>query len=115
MKTVLVTGGLGFIGTNFIRLLLDDFSDYKVINLDAVTYAGNPKNLTDIETDSRYLFVHGDIGNRELLDNLLQKENPDFIVNFAAESHVDRSITGPAAFIDNKIVGTFTILEAFRN
>ncbi|MCD6535319.1 MAG: dTDP-glucose 4,6-dehydratase [Deltaproteobacteria bacterium] len=114
MKTILVTGGLGFIGSNFIRLLLNDFSDYKVINLDTVTYAGNPKNLTEIETDSRYLFVHGDIGNRDLIDDLLKREKPDFIVNFAAESHVDRSITGPAAFIETNIVGTFTMLESFR-
>ena len=114
MKNILVTGGLGFIGSNFIRLLLDDFSDYRVINLDAVTYAGNPENLKDLENDPRYIFVHGDIGNRELIDELLEREKPDFIVNFAAESHVDRSITGPAAFIETNIVGTFTQLEAFR-
>ena len=114
MKTILVTGGLGFIGTNFIHLLIDDFSDYRIINLDAVTYAGNPENLKDLESDSRYHFVHGDIGNRKLIDALLEKERPDFIINFAAESHVDRSITGPAAFIETNIVGTFTLLEAFR-
>jgi len=115
MKTVLVTGGLGFIGSNFIRLLLNDFPDYRIINLDAVTYAGNPENLKEFTADSRYLFAHGDIGDRELVDKLLQTEKPDFIVNFAAESHVDRSITGPAAFIETNIVGTFTMLEAFRN
>ncbi len=115
MKTVLVTGGLGFIGSNFIRLLLNNFSDYRVINLDAATYAGNPENLKDLEKDSRYLFSHGDIGNRDLVDKLLQEKKPDFIVNFAAESHVDRSITGPAAFIETNIVGTFTMLEAFRS
>ncbi|MCD6292259.1 MAG: dTDP-glucose 4,6-dehydratase [Deltaproteobacteria bacterium] len=114
METILVTGGLGFIGTNFIRLLLNDFSNYKVINLDAVTYAGNPRNLIEIEDDPRYLFAHGKICNRKLIEALLLKEKPDFIVNFAAESHVDRSITGPAAFIETNIVGTFTMLEAFR-
>ena len=114
MKTILVTGGLGFIGSNFIRLLLGDFSDYRIINLDAVTYAGNPENLKELESDSRYHFVHGEIGNRELIDDLLVKEKPAVIVNFAAESHVDRSITGPAAFIETNIVGTFTLLEAFR-
>ncbi|MBN2808349.1 MAG: dTDP-glucose 4,6-dehydratase [Deltaproteobacteria bacterium] len=115
MKTVLVTGGLGFIGSNFIRLLLKDFSDYKVINLDAVTYAGNPENLKELESDIHYHFVHGDIGNRQLIDTLLAQEKPDIIVNFAAESHVDRSISGPAAFIETNIVGTFTQLEAFRS
>ena len=115
MKNILVTGGLGFIGSNFIHLLLADFSDYRIINLDAVTYAGNPENLKELETDSRYNFVHGDIGDRDLIDNLLEREKPDFIVNFAAESHVDRSITGPAAFIETNIVGTFTQLEAFRS
>ena len=97
MKTILVTGGLGFIGTNIIHLLLNKFSDYRVINLDAVTYAGNPKNLKELENDSRYSFVHGEIGNRTLIDALLTQEKPEVIVNFAAESHVDRSLTGPAA------------------
>ncbi|MCK5914618.1 MAG: dTDP-glucose 4,6-dehydratase [Deltaproteobacteria bacterium] len=115
MKTVLVTGGLGFIGSNFIHLLLNDFSDYRIVNLDIATYAGNPENLKEIENDSRYLFAHGDIGNRELVDKLLSVEQPDFIINFAAESHVDRSITGPAAFIETNIVGTFTMLEAYRS
>jgi dTDP-glucose 4,6-dehydratase len=115
MKTVLVTGGLGFIGSNFIRLLLNNFSGYRVVNLDIATYAGNPENLKDIAEDSRYLFAHGDIGNRKLVDKLLHTEKPDFIINFAAESHVDRSITGPAAFIETNIVGTFTMLEAYRS
>ncbi len=114
MQTILVTGGLGFIGSNFIRLLLEDFSGYRVINLDAATYAGNPVNLREIENDPRYRFVRGDIGDRELADTLLREEQPDAIINFAAESHVDRSITGPAAFIETNIVGTFTLLEAFR-
>ncbi|MBN2707274.1 MAG: dTDP-glucose 4,6-dehydratase [Deltaproteobacteria bacterium] len=114
MQNVLVTGGLGFIGSNFIRLLLTKKSGYRVINLDAVTYAGNPANLHDLESDPAYHFVHGEIGNRALVDALLAAEQPEFIVNFAAESHVDRSITGPAAFIETNIVGTFTLLEAFR-
>ncbi len=115
MQTVLVTGGLGFIGSNFIRLLLNDFFDYRVINLDAVTYAGNPENLKEFNNNSCYHFAHGDISNRELVDKLLATEKPGFIINFAAESHVDRSITGPKAFIDTNIGGTFTMLEAFRS
>jgi dTDP-glucose 4,6-dehydratase len=114
MQTILVTGGLGFIGSNFIRYLLNDLSGYRVVNLDAATYAGNPVNLREIENDSRYRFVRGEIGDRELADRLLAEEKPDYLVNFAAESHVDRSITGPAAFIETNIVGTFTLLEAFR-
>ncbi|MBW1646398.1 MAG: dTDP-glucose 4,6-dehydratase [Deltaproteobacteria bacterium] len=115
MPTILVTGGLGFIGSNFIRYLLEDRpDDYRVVNLDAVTYAGNPENLADLVADPRYRFVHGDIGDADLAKQLLAAEQPDFIINFAAESHVDRSITGPAAFIETNIVGTFTLLEAFR-
>ena len=114
MQTILVTGGLGFIGSNFIRFLLNDHSAYRVINLDAATYAGNPANLRELENDPRYRFVHGDIGDRQLADQIMAGDQPDFIVNFAAESHVDRSITGPAAFIETNINGTFTLLEAFR-
>ncbi len=114
MQTILVTGGLGFIGSNFIRFLLEKRDAYRIVNLDAVTYAGNPDNLADLAADPRYRFIRGEIGNAPLVARLLDEERPDYIVNFAAESHVDRSITGPAAFITTNIVGTFTLLETYR-
>lgn len=113
-KTVLVTGGCGFIGANFIRLLLADSRRWQVVNLDLLTYAGNPENLQGVDTDPNYTFVKGDICDRELLDRLFADHEIDTVVHFAAESHVDRSITGPDAFIQTNIVGTFTLLEAAR-
>lgn len=113
-RVVLVTGGCGFIGANFVRLLTLKHPEYRVINLDKLTYAGNLRNLQGIEEGDGYRFVRGDICDRELVDNLFAKEQIDTIVHFAAESHVDRSITGPAAFIQTNIVGTFTLLEAAR-
>lgn len=114
-RTVLVTGGCGFIGSNFIRLVLAACPGWRVINLDKLTYAGNLQNLAGISGDSRYHLVKGDICDAALVDSLFRKEQIDTVVNFAAESHVDRSITGPAAFIQTNIVGTFTLLEAARN
>ena len=114
MKKILVTGGLGFIGSNFIRLLLDQTDCEKVINLDKQTYAGNPENLADFECDPRYVFCKGDICNGELVSNLLSKHQPDAVVNFAAESHVDRSIDGPEPFVQTNVVGTLRLLEAFK-
>lgn len=111
---ILVTGGCGFIGSNFIRLALQKHTGIRLVNLDKLTYAGNPTNLTDLETDSRYRFVHGDICDALLIEQLLAEEKIDTIVHFAAESHVDRSITGPAAFIQTNILGTFVLLEAAR-
>lgn len=113
-KTVLVTGGCGFIGANFVRLLLADSRQWQVINLDKLTYAGNPENLQGVDTDPRYSFVQGDICDRALLDQLFTSHGVDTVVHFAAESHVDRSITGPDAFVQTNIVGTFTLLEAAR-
>ena len=110
---ILVTGGAGFIGSNFILDWLRD-SDVPVINLDKVTYAGNPANLSALVNDRRYRFAHGDICDRELVTRLLSEHQPQAIVHFAAESHVDRSIRGPADFIQTNINGTFTLLEAAR-
>jgi len=113
MPTILVTGGAGFIGSNFVLdwIALEQDS---VVNLDKLTYAGNLQNLASIEGNSRHTFVRGDIGDAELVAKLLAEHQPRAIVNFAAESHVDRSIHGPAEFIQTNIVGTFTLLEAAR-
>jgi len=110
-KTYLITGGSGFIGSNFIRYILQNAEDADVINLDKLTYAGNPANLKEFETDQRYMFIHGDIGDGALIRKLLAESQPTFIVNFAAESHVDRSITGPGDFIRTNIVGTYQLLN----
>lgn len=110
---ILVTGGAGFIGSNFINSWLAD-SEEPVVNLDALTYAGNLSNLAAWRDDQRYLFVHGDIGDRALVDSLLAAHQPRAIVNFAAESHVDRSIHGPGDFMRTNVMGTFSLLEAAR-
>lgn len=114
-QTIMVTGGCGFIGANFIRLVLTTHPQWRVVNLDKLTYAGNPENLKDLEQNPNYRFVHGDICDRALVDVLFRDEAPDTVVHFAAESHVDRSITGPDAFIQTNIHGTFTLLEAARH
>jgi len=114
MKNILVTGGCGFIGSNFVRLCLQHCTDIKLVNLDKLTYAGNLANLADIEADSRYHFVKGDICDAALVERLFSDEKIDTVAHFAAESHVDRSIEGPAAFIQTNIIGTFTLLEAAR-
>jgi dTDP-glucose 4,6-dehydratase len=113
-KNVLVTGGAGFIGCNFVRYLLTTDPQVNIINLDLLTYAGSLNNLTALPDPHRHEFVQGDIGDRALVDRLLNEQAIDTIVHFAAESHVDRSITGPAAFIQTNLVGTFTLLEAAR-
>ncbi len=114
MKTMLVTGGCGFIGSNFVRLALDRLPDLRLVNLDKLTYAGNLENLRDVEQNERYRFVHGDICDSTLLAELFASETIDTVVHFAAESHVDRSIVGPGEFIQTNIVGTFALLEAAR-
>jgi dTDP-glucose 4,6-dehydratase len=111
--TILVTGGAGFIGSNFVLDWLAQ-SDEPVVNLDALTYAGNLANLASLQGDARHVFVHGDIGDRALVDSLLATHRPRAIVHFAAESHVDRSIHGPGAFMKTNVDGTFTLLEAAR-
>ena len=111
--TILVTGGAGFIGSNFVLDWLRQ-SDEPVVNLDALTYAGNLENLASLDGDARHLFVKGDICDRALVDGLLAAHQPRAIVHFAAESHVDRSISGPGAFMRTNVDGTFTLLEAAR-
>lgn len=113
-KKILVTGSAGFIGCNFVRYMLAKYSDINIISLDKLTYAGNKENLANLPDESRHVFVKGDICDRELVDRLLREYTIDTIVHFAAESHVDRSIEGPAAFIETNIVGTFTLLDAAR-
>jgi len=114
MKKLLVTGGAGFIGSNFVNYWINKYPLDRVINLDVLTYAGNLENLKEIADSQNYRFVHGDICDTDLVKKLLQEENIDTIVNFAAESHVDRSILGPEAFIKTNINGTFTLLEEAR-
>ncbi|MCX6765863.1 MAG: dTDP-glucose 4,6-dehydratase [Candidatus Moranbacteria bacterium] len=109
---LLITGGAGFIGSNFIRHLLNKYPDYQVVNLDLLTYAGNLENLRDVENDPRYGFVKGDITDEQLVNKLVK--DADVIVNFAAETHVDRSILDPQNFIRSNIVGTYVLLEAAR-
>ncbi len=111
---VLVTGGAGFIGCNFVRYLLSTDAQVNIVNLDLLTYAGSLDNLTALPDPGRHTFVQGDICDRALVDHLLQAHRIDTVVHFAAESHVDRSITGPASFIQTNLVGTFTLLEAAR-
>ena len=112
--TLLVTGGAGFIGSNFVLDWLADPAAEPVVNLDALTYAGNRQNLASLASDARHVFVHGDITDRALLDRLFAEHRPRAVVHFAAESHVDRSIHGPGAFIKTNVEGTFTLLEAAR-
>ncbi|MFP1726606.1 dTDP-glucose 4,6-dehydratase [Lonsdalea quercina] len=110
---ILVTGGAGFIGSAVVRHIISNTSD-AVVNVDKLTYAGNLESLTDVEDHERYAFVQADICDRAALDDIFQSHRPDAVMHLAAESHVDRSIDGPAAFIETNIVGTYTLLEAAR-
>jgi len=114
LKTWLVTGGAGFIGSNFIRYIVQQ-ADVQVVNLDKLTYAGNLESLADLSEHPRYSFIQGDIADQTLVKGLLHLYRPQAVVNFAAESHVDRSIEGPGDFIQTNIVGTFNLLEAVRS
>jgi dTDP-glucose 4,6-dehydratase len=114
MKNVLVTGGAGFIGSNFINYILKEVSDYNIVNLDKLTYAGNLENLIPSEKKKNYHFVKGDICNRELVQYLFQKYDISYVINFAAESHVDRSILGSEVFFRSNVLGTSVLLEAAR-
>lgn len=114
MMRILVTGGMGFIGSNFIHYLMEKDSAYEIINVDALTYAANTRNTAALENKRRYRFVKGDIRNRQLIDQLMNSQI-DCIVNFAAESHVDRSITDPSIFLETNILGTQVLLEAVKH
>ncbi len=111
---LLVTGGAGFIGSCFVRHILKKYNDYQVINLDALTYAGNIENLDDVKENPNYRFVHGNICDKKLAKELIIDEGVDAVINFAAESHVDRSITGPEIFIETNVQGTLNLLQAAK-
>lgn len=110
---LLVTGGVGFIGSNFVHYMLKRYSNYEIVNLDALTYAGNLENLTEIEDNSKYLFVKGDIANNELVNRLFER-GINAVIHFAAESHVDRSILEPDIFVNTNVLGTQVLLEAAK-
>ena len=111
MKTYLVTGGAGFIGSNFVHYMLGKYDEIRIVNLDKLTYAGNLENLISCEDDERHIFVQGDICDRELVSSLMAKYDPDFVINFAAESHVDRSIANPEIFVTTNVLGTVNLLK----
>ncbi|MEG2929939.1 MAG: dTDP-glucose 4,6-dehydratase [Oscillospiraceae bacterium] len=114
MKTILVTGGAGFIGSNFVSHMLKTH-DYKIINLDALTYAGNLENLADLQDNPNYRFIKGDIRDAVIVNDIFDKYNIDYVVHFAAESHVDRSITDPQVFVTTNVLGTQVLLDAAKN
>ena len=114
-KTILITGGAGFIGSHVVRLFVNKYSDYKIVNLDKLTYAGNLENLIDIENEPNYTFEKGDIVDKILIADLFAKYKFDSVIHLAAESHVDRSITNPMEFIMTNVVGTVNLLNAVKN
>lgn len=111
---LLVTGGAGFIGSNFVRYMVNKYPKYQIVNLDLLTYAGNLENLKDIENAPNYKFIRGDIADHEFINGLFQEEKFDYVLNFAAESHVDRSITDPGIFVQTNIQGTLALLDAAK-
>ncbi|PKG24190.1 dTDP-glucose 4,6-dehydratase [Niallia nealsonii] len=111
---IIVTGGAGFIGSNFVRHILNTYADYKVVNLDLLTYAGNIHNLDDLKNNPNHVFVQGNITNRELVAHLIKEHDINAIVNFAAESHVDRSILDPGIFIETNVQGTLALLDVAK-
>ena len=115
MKTYLVTGGAGFIGSNFVLYMLNKYDGIRIVNVDALTYAGNRENLRAVENDPRHIFVQADIRDTPTMVELMETYDPDYVVNFAAESHVDRSIANPGAFADTNVMGTVSMLNAVRH
>lgn len=113
-KTILITGGAGFIGSNFVPYFCEKYPEYKIVNLDKLTYAGNLENLRSCENMPNYSFVQGDICDADLIEKLFRENDVRGVIHFAAESHVDNSITGPRAFINTNIIGTFNLLDAAR-
>ena len=114
MKNILVTGGAGFIGANFVPYFIENNSDYHLVNLDLLTYAGNLENISEVENHPRYTFVQGDICDRNFIEELFKKYQFHDVIHFAAESHVDNSISGPEAFIKTNVLGTFNLLDTAR-
>lgn len=114
MKAILITGGCGFIGSNFVRYWLDEYPEAAIHNIDKLTYAGNPENLADVQSNERYAFHQGDICDREFVESVISNESFDAVINFAAESHVDRSILDSGPFVQTNIVGTQVLLDACR-
>jgi len=115
MKICMITGGMGFIGSNFIRYILENHPEYKIINIDKLTYAGNPENLREIpeKYPNKYKFYKTDICDFDSINKIIQKEKIEYIINFAAESHVDRSIENPSIFCDTNIFGVFFAIQIF--
>lgn len=114
MKNILITGGAGFIGSNFVQMMVDKYPEYNIINLDALTYAGNLENLSDIDTAPNYTFVKADIRDRDVIDKIFTAHQIDIVINFAAESHVDRSIEEPEVFLTTNIIGTQVLLDTAK-
>src|SRR5665648_929244 len=114
MKTILITGGAGFIGSNFVKMMLNKHPEYKIINVDLLTYAGNLENLTAIDSNENYFFIKADIRDRTEIEKLFNDYDIDLVVNFAAESHVDRSIEDPEVFLTTNIIGTQVLLDTAK-
>jgi dTDP-glucose 4,6-dehydratase len=112
---IIITGGAGFIGSHVVRLFVTKYPEYQILNLDALTYAGNLENLRDIENAPNYRLVKGDITDQAFVDQLFATEEPDAVIHLAAESHVDRSITDPLAFVKTNVLGTVHLLNAAKN